>query len=211
MPKPIPRLMLVTNKGNIPLKKYLEFIEACASHGVDTVQLREKNMNQTELLSFGKTLKKILQPLNVSLIVNDNIKLALALDADGVHLGQKDESTKRARKILGPDKLIGLSVNTLANVEKANTLPINYLGVGAIFPTHNKSDVATVWGIEGLNQVMAITKHPLIAIGGINETNAESVHHTKVHGMAAIGAFHDSKNPVETTEFLHQLFKRPVC
>lgn len=211
MLKPIPRLMLVTRKENIPLKKYLELIEACASHGVDAVQLREKHMNQTELLSFGKALKKVLQPLNVSLIVNDNIKLALALNADGVHLGQKDESTKRARKILGPDKLVGLSVNTLAEVERANTLPINYLGVGAIFPTKNKSNITTLWGIEGLTQVINLSKHPLIAIGGIDETNAKLVHNTNVHGMAAIGAFHNTKNPIETTAFLHQLFMRPLC
>lgn len=211
MQKSIPRLMLVTHKGNTPLKKYLEFIEICAHHGVDAVQLREKTMNQTELLSFGKALKKILLPLNVSLIVNDNIKLALALDADGVHLGQKDESTKRARKILGNDKLIGLSVDTLANVEKANTLPINYLGVGAIFPTQSKTDVITHWGIEGLNQVAATSHYPLIAIGGINESNAPDVASTPVHGIAAIGAFHDSENPGKTTEFLHHLFKRPTC
>lgn len=211
MQKSIPRLMLVTHKSNTPLKKYLEFIEICAHHGIDAVQLREKDMNQTELLHFGKALKKLLTPLNIALIVNDNIKLALALDADGVHLGQKDESTKRARKILGNDKLIGLSVNTLANVEKANTLPINYLGVGAIFPTHNKSDVITHWGIDGLNQVAAISQHPLIAIGGINEANAADVAETPAHGMAAIGVFHDSPNPANTTKFLHHLFVRPVC
>lgn len=211
MQKSIPKLMLVTHKGNTPLKKYLEFIEICAHHGVDAVQLREKTMNQTELLSFGKALKKILLPLNVSLIVNDNIKLALALDADGVHLGQKDESTKRARKILGNDKLIGLSVDTVANVEKANTLPVNYLGVGAIFSTQNKPDVITHWGIDGLTQVAALSRYPLIAIGGINESNAPDVANTPVHGMAAIGAFHDSDNPAKTTEFLHHLFKRPTC
>lgn len=210
MLKPIPRLMLVTRKNDIPLKKYLELIEACISHGVDAVQLREKQMNQTELLSFGKALKKILAPHHASLIINDNIKLALALDADGVHLGQKDESTKRARKILGPDKLVGLSVNTLAEVERANALPVNYIGVGAIFPTNNKSNITTLWGIEGLNQAIRLSKHPIIAIGGIDATNAQLVRDTNVHGMAAIGAFHE-KAPIETTSFLHQLFSRPSC
>lgn len=198
----LPKLMLVTQKADLELTHYLDFIQVCLSHGVDAVQLREKNLTPNELLTFGKALKQLLSIYRIPLIVNDNIKLCLALNADGVHLGQQDESCLRARKILGPDKLIGLSVDTLAQVEKANHYPINYIGVGAIFPTQNKNNVTTTWGIDGLKSVHACTKHPIIAIGGIQEENIKAVVDTGVHGIAAIGAFHDTTNPALTTTHL---------
>lgn len=204
--KPIPSLMLVTNKGDAPWAPYLDFIEACAASGLSAVQLREKNMDQMTLLKFGRAIKKILAPFNTTFIVNDNIKLCMALDADGVHLGQQDESAKRARKILGHEKLIGLSINTEQEACHANTLPINYIGVGAIFPTQNKANVATIWGIAGLAKVKALSHHPIIAIGGIDESNAATIAATGVHGMAAIAAFQTSTNPSLTTQHLLHLF-----
>lgn len=202
----IPMLMLVTQKSDLPLANYLDFIQVCVSHGVDAVQLREKNLTPSELLIFGKALKQLLSIYRVPLIVNDNIKLCLALNADGVHLGQQDECSLRARKILGADKLIGLTVDTLEQAKKANDTPVNYIGVGTIFPTRNKSNITTTWGIEGLAAVKSVTRHPIIAIGGIDETNTPQVIQTGVHGIAAIGAFHDSTNPALTTQTLkHQL------
>lgn len=206
--KPIPKLMLVTQKGGKALAPYLSFIETCIKNGVDAVQLREKNMSQAELLTFGRAVKKRLKPYNVSLIVNDNIKLCLALDADGIHLGQKDESAKRARKILGPDKLIGLSVETLEHIQKANSLLINYIGVGTIYATENKKNVATTWGIDGLKKAQENSIHPVIAIGGINEENASPVAATGIYGIAAIGAFHDSQHPEKTAHTLSELLRK---
>lgn len=203
--KPIPKLMLVTQKGNKALAPYLNFLETCIKNGVDCIQLREKNSSQADLLDFGLAIKKLLKSYDITFIVNDNIKLCLALDADGVHLGQKDENAKRARKILGADKIIGLSVENLTHIEKANLLPINYIGVGAIFPTDNKKNVETIWGLDRLITAKTLSKHPIIAIGGINETNAESVVSTRIHGIAAIGAFHDSREPKNTSQYLHQL------
>lgn len=199
-----PKLMLVTQKSDLSLATYLDFIQVCVSHGVDAVQLREKNLNPAELLTFGKALKQLLAIYRIPLIVNDNIKLCLALNADGVHLGQQDESCLRARKILGADKLIGLSVDTLEQAKKANDYPVNYVGVGAIFPTRNKANITTTWGVSGLTAVRSVARHPIIAIGGIDESNAADVIHTGVHGIAAIGAFHDSANPALTTTTLKQ-------
>lgn len=209
--KPVPRLMLVTQRGNRGVAPYLNFLECCIKNGVDCIQLREKNSSHADLLDFGRAIKKLIKPYDVTFIVNDNIKLCLALDADGVHLGQKDESAKRARKILGTDKLIGLSVENLAHIEKANTLPINYIGVGTIFPTQNKNNVATIWGLEGLQAAKTASQHPIVAIGGIDESNAEAIASTGIRGIAAIGAFHDSHEPEHTSQFLHRLLWRKPC
>lgn len=187
--------MLVTNKGEASLKQYLDFIKICASSGITSLQLREKKAPYKDLLELGKRLKEILTPHNIPLIINDNIQLAIELNADGVHLGQSDGDHAMARKILGKDKIIGVSVNSFAEMQIANRLAIDYVGVGAIFPTTSKSDIATIWGINGLKQLSEIAEHPMIAIGGINETNASSVIAAGASGIAVINAIHNADNP----------------
>ncbi len=199
------KLCLVTNKGNNHEDKYLNFIKVCAKSGITSVQLREKNIPYESLLKFGKMLKETLLAFNIALIINDNVDLALELDADGVHLGQTDGDIMAVRKILGPNKIIGISINSLDQLYAANLLPVNYAGCGAIFPTKNKSDVATIWGIEGLKQLSALSKHPLVAIGGIDEYNASEVMRAGADGIAAIGAFHDAMDPEATTKKLYNI------
>jgi thiamine-phosphate pyrophosphorylase len=189
------KFMLVTNRGDVPLEQYLQFIKVCANSGITSVQLREKNTSHESLFQFGIKLKKILDPYNIPLIVNDNVDLALKLDTEGVHLGQSDGNPKVAREILGSDKIIGVSIETLADLYTANELPIDYIGVGAVFPTFSKPDVATIWGIDGLRDLSAIAKHPIIAIGGINESNLMSVMSAGANGIATIGAIHEATNP----------------
>lgn len=199
------KLILVTNKSQSDLQKYLDFIAVCAKSGLTAVQLREKNLNANDLIAFGKRLKTLLHPFNIPLIVNDDLALCLELNADGLHLGQTDGSVITARKYLGHEKTIGLTVNTLAQVELANNLPIDYIGVGAVFPSNNKPDAQTIWGCDSLKQAASIASHPIVAIGGINTSNAALVMKTKVTGIAAIDAFHQSKNPALTTRTLRQI------
>jgi thiamine-phosphate pyrophosphorylase len=199
------RLCLVTNKGNKHEDQYLNFIKICAKSGITSVQLREKNIPYESLLKFGKMLKEILAPFNIPLIVNDNVDLALGLDADGVHLGQTDGDIIAIRNILGPDKIIGISINSLDQLYAANLLPVNYVGCGAIFPTKNKIDVSTIWGIEGLKQLSTLSKHPVVAIGGIDEYNASEVISAGANGIAAIGVFHDALDPEATTKKLYNI------
>ncbi len=200
------RLILVTNQQNIPQHHYLKFIHDCAKSGVTAVQLREKQMPYDALLEFGKKIIDILTPLNIPLIVNDNLQLALDLDAAGVHLGQTDHCPQEARAALGVEKIIGVSIDSLANLQKANQLPINYVGIGSIFPTQHKTNVPTFWGVAGLKKLAPLSRHPIVAIGGINENNAHDVILAGAKGIAAIGAFHHTLNLHKTTQkLLHMI------
>lgn len=205
MEKDFFRLTFVTNKGRFPLQNYLDLVRECVKAGITSVQLREKELSDDELFFFGKTLKELLDSTQIPLIVNDRPDLCLQLNASGVHLGQKDGNPLKARQILGPDKIVGLSVNTLTQVVHANSLPLNYVGLGAIFPTKNKPNVETVWGLEGLRNAFKLASHPIIAIGGINENNARSVINSGAQGVAAIGFFHDAVDPYLNTRNLINL------
>lgn len=196
------QLTLVTNKGSAPAAPYLEFIKVCLKAGITCVQLREKSLPQEELLHFGSSLKRLLDLYNIPLIVNDDIDLCIKLSAFGVHLGQSDTEVTKARSALGADRIIGLSVNTIKQIQNSLTLPIDYIGVGAIFPTHNKPDVETIWGLSGLSQASLVSSRPIVAIGGIDESNTFSVINSGADGIAAIGAFHQAADPFLTTKNL---------
>lgn len=198
--KPFYRLMLVTQRASQPLQSYLNFIERCAQAGITAVQLREKSYSDAELVAFGKSLQAILKPYHIPLLINDNLRVALEIDADGVHLGQTDGDPLEARKILGPHKRMGLSIDSMANLQHANTLPLDYVGIGSIFMTHNKTNVTTHWGLAGLAALSTHSKHPIVAIGGIHENNVDGVYRSGAHGIAAIGAFHDSGDLKKTIQ-----------
>lgn len=204
------KLHLLTHKQEASLEVYLEFVVKCIKSGVSLVQLREKQLSYEDLLYIGKALKSTLDSFSVPLIVNDDIQLCLELEASGVHLGQSDGDPLLARKILGPDKIIGLTVNTLEQLKKANELPIDYVGLGAIFPTRNKPNVETLWGLEGLKRASALCKHPIVSIGGIHESNALSVIKSGAQGIAGIGVFHDSPNIVATVHHLRRIIDNPM-
>jgi thiamine-phosphate pyrophosphorylase len=199
------KLTLITNKSNTPLKEYFDLISTCVKSGVTVVQLREKSMGHDELIEFGKELHKLLKQLRVPLIVNDHLHVCLKLNAEGLHLGQTDGDVREARSLLGPNKIIGQSINTLKQLEIANTLPLDYVGVGAIFPTQSKSDVETIWGLDGLKQAAGISKHPIIALGGIDDGNAASVMGVGASGVASIASFHASCDPKNVTENLRNI------
>lgn len=196
------KLILVTHRQEIPVPDYLQFIKICAQAGVSAVQLRAKQESYDALLSFGKKLKKVLEPFHIPLIINDHLDLAIALDAEGLHLGQSDGSPQAARQGLGSVKTIGLSIETEEQLLKARNQPVDYLGIGAIFPTANKQDVARVWGLKALAKIASQSPHPLVAIGGIDENNAADVMSTGVQGLAVIGAIHQSLNPALTIKNL---------
>lgn len=194
--------MLITSKGDQSVDHYLAFIEQCIKEGVTSVQLREKHLSYNEILEFGKKLKAILKSFEIPLIVNDSLELVLALDADGLHLGQSDGNVWHARKVLGESKIIGLTIDNLEQLQDANARLLDYIGIGAIYPTKSKANVNTIWGIEALKKAVAMFKHTVIAIGGINESNAAEVIKAGAHGIAAIAAFHDAKDPKQTTQNL---------
>lgn len=200
------RLILVTDRKQIPLPQYLAFIERCATTGVTAVQLREKKAPFSFLIEFGTRLQEMLTPLNIPLIINDNIMLAKALAAAGVHLGQTDGTPENARILLGKQSIIGLSIETLSELTLANQEKnISYVAASSVFPTRNKKNLKTIWELEGLKRLVTLSTHPVIAIGGINESNIIDVLSTGVSGIAVIGAIHDAVNPQEATRNLRTL------
>jgi thiamine-phosphate pyrophosphorylase len=200
------KLVLVTNacvqSNSLSRAEYLAFIARCAEAGITAVQLREKSLSYTDLVAFGKKVQSVLKPFAVPLIVNDSVQLALDLDADGVHLGQSDGCVLEARRVLGANKIIGQSIESIAQLSVANQMPLDYVGISAIFPTRNKLNIETIWGCDGLKQMASLTNLPIIAIGGINELNVFDVMEAGADGIAAIGAFHDAQDPALTTKNL---------
>lgn len=205
------RLTLVTQKGTGSIVEYLKFLGTAIDNGVSAVQLREKNLERHALYSFALKLRDFLTLKKTCFIVNDNLELAINFGADGLHIGQNDEDVAACRKALGNNKILGLSVNSMEHVLKANDLPINYIGVGPIFSTKNKKDAPYIWNCDNLREAVLNSRHKVIAIGGIDLHNARDALMTGADGIAAIGAFHDAKNLTDTTKHLVNFIKEKVC
>ena len=189
------RLYLVTDRG-LSLGRDIEWIvgEAVAG-GVSIVQLREKDIDTREFVALGLRLKALLAPLGVPLIINDRVDVALAVDADGVHIGQSDMPYDVARRLLGPDKIIGLSVETLDQVKEANLLDVDYIAVSPVYSTPTKTDTAPPFGLEGLRQAVSLSRHPGVAIGGMNAATAPAVLATGIDGVAVVSAICSAPDP----------------
>jgi len=180
--------------------------EACRA-GVRWVQLREKHLSTRAFLDTGAELKAITQAYGARLIINDRVDLALALDADGVHIGQDDMPFPLVRALLGPNKIIGLSINNGAELAAAQEWDADYWGVATIFPTGTKLDTASLLGLEGLRIICGQTRLPTFAIGGINATNIASVMRTGVTGAAVVSAICGHPSPYDATVELIERMK----
>ncbi|RTL10953.1 MAG: thiamine phosphate synthase [Neisseriaceae bacterium] len=199
------QLHLLTACPDTEHNEYLKFIELSAKSGITHLQLRQKNWSFSSLLSLGRELQAVLKPYSVPLIINDNLHLTLELNADGVHLGQKDGDPDAARAILGADKIIGLSIENNAQLAQANLLrSINYVAASAVFPSKSKNNIEYIWGLDGLTKFCQASCHPVIAIGGINLSNIAEVGATAISGVAVISAIHEADDPKQYIQKLNQ-------
>ncbi|MCX8514500.1 MAG: thiamine phosphate synthase [Pseudomonadota bacterium] len=187
---------------------YFKFIEQCAIGGITHLQLRQKDWSAANLLSFGYELKSIAKDHNLNFIVNDSLALMQQLDADGIHLGQSDISVNQARTILGPTKIIGLSIESEEQLIIANNYAnLDYVAASAVFSSPTKTNLKKVWGVDGLKQFCLQSKHPTIAIGGINLNNIDSVINCNVSGVAIISALHKCSNVSDYLAQMHNKLK----
>ena len=162
------KLYLVTDRV-LSLGRSLEdVVSEAVKGGVTIVQLREKEASTGEFVALARRLMSILKPLGIPLIINDRVDVALAVDAYGVHIGQSDMAYADARRLLGPDKIIGLSVESLEDLEAANALDVDYVGISPVYGTPTKTDTAEPFGLEGLHKAVEMSIHPTVAIGGMN-------------------------------------------
>lgn len=201
-------LYLITDRDIIKDRYLKECVEEAIKGGVTIVQIREKDASTREFYNIAKEVKEVTDKYNIPLIINDRLDIALAVDAAGVHLGQSDMSIEVARKILGEEKIIGISAGNLEEAMEAEKSGADYLGIGAIFYTGTKKDIDEPIGLEGLKEIINKIKIPSVAIGGINKDNTEDVINTGVNGISVISAilgYEDTKKASE--ELLSKLSK----
>ncbi len=169
------RLYVITGEKFHPGRNYVEVMEEAIRGGADCIQLREKNKTKKELLEMARRLRELTDRYAVPFIVNDHVDIALAVNADGVHLGQDDLPLEEARRILGPDKMIGISTHKLEEALAAERNGADYIGVGPVFPTDTKEDVVDPVGIQYVDEVVRNISIPFVAIGGIKLHNVDEV------------------------------------
>lgn len=188
-------LYLVTDRS-LSLGRPLEYIvEEAVKGGVTMVQLREKECPSKEFYLQAVTLKKCLEPYNIPLIINDRLDIALACDAEGLHIGQSDIPYEVARIILGEDKIIGLSVENIQDALEANKLDVDYIGISPVFGTPTKTDTAQELGLTGVREISHISKHPGVGIGGINISNAREIIQAGADGISVVSAIMSAADP----------------
>lgn len=200
-------LYLVTDRL-LSLDRSLDDIVTMAvDGGVTMVQLREKDTDTGEFVELARRLITVLKPLDIPLIINDRVDVALAVDADGVHIGQRDMAYEDVRKLIGNDKIIGLSVENFMDIEIANTLDVDYIGISPVFGTPTKTDTAEPFGLEGLRKAVALSIHPTVAIGGMNKDTAKDVMLTGCNGIAVVSAICSAENPTLASSELLAIVK----
>ena len=201
-------LYLVTDRKLSYPRTIEEVVSSAVRGGVTAVQLREKECSTREYIELARNIQRILKPLYIPLIINDRIDIALAVGADGVHIGQLDMPYIDARRLMGSNAIIGLSVETMGQAIAAESLDADYLGVSPVFHTPTKTDTTTEWGIEGLKILRSKSRHLLIAIGGINPSNAAEVIEAGADGLAVVSAICASPNPEETSKQLRTIIEQ---
>ncbi|WP_138294534.1 MULTISPECIES: thiamine phosphate synthase [unclassified Clostridium] len=197
-------LYLVTDRELMSTKTLDEAVAQAVQGGCTLVQLREKECTSLEFYQQALRVKAICDAAGVPLIINDRADIAQAVDAAGVHLGQSDLPCKVARRMLGPDKIVGVSAGTLPEALKAAADGADYLGVGAMYATATKQD-ADVTTMEELKAIRAAVDLPIVIIGGVNETTLPRFAHTGVDGAAVVSAIIAQKDIAAAARRLYPL------
>lgn len=203
-------LYAVTDRGWLADDETLgDVLEEALGGGVTFVQLREKAMGKEEMLSEALGLAELCRSHGVPFVVDDDVEVALASGADGVHVGQSDTACAEARRILGPEKIVGVSACTVDQARKAEADGASYLGVGAVFPTGSKDDAEDV-SLETLREICEAVSIPVVAIGGIGAGNVGELAGTGIAGVAVISAIFAAPNKEQAAAELARELKSVV-
>lgn len=201
-------LYLVTDRGILKGRDLMKSVEEAIKGGVTLVQLREKDISSLDFYNIALKLKKLVNSYNVPLIINDRLDIALAVDAEGLHIGQQDLPIEVARKLLGPGKILGYSASTLEEAVHGDKNGADYLGVGAVYATGSKSDAGEPIGIEKLREIKEKVSIPVVGIGGIGLSNIEEVKTTGIDGISLISAILGSQDIEGTSRNLINLWRK---
>ncbi len=187
-------LYLVTDAGLSQGRTHAQVVEAALRGGVTVVQYREKSAGTRKMIEEARELRQLCRAAGVPFIVNDRIDVALAVDADGVHVGQDDMPAPLARRLIGKGRILGVSAGSPEEARKAEADGADYIGASPIFATPTKADAPAPMGVEGLRQLARVVSIPVVAIGGINAGNAQSMILAGAAGVAVISAIVAAEN-----------------
>ncbi len=204
-------LYLVTDRNLTNGRDLINVIKEAVTGGVSVVQLREKDCSSRDFYNIALEVKNFLKTLNIPLIINDRLDIALAVNAQGLHIGQSDIPYQVARRIMGKGAIIGLSVETIQDAIDAEKLDVDYLGISPVFSTNTKLDIAKPLGLEGIKKIKSLSSHKLVGIGGINIDNVEKLFEAGVDGVAVVSAICSADSPeAASREFTNKInkFKR---
>ncbi len=175
-----------------------------AKNGATVVQLRAPNWKKRQWLETAIALKAALAPYDVPLIINDHIDVALAVDAEGVHVGKGDLPALETRRLIGPDKILGLSVGSMEEMAMVPAAGVDYLGIGPVYPTGTKADAGEATGVELFAELVAATALPVVAIGGIHRDNCTPLFGAGTDGVAVVSAICGRDDPARATAALNE-------
>lgn len=192
---------LVTDRDLSLNRSLLDVVTQAVEGGVTMVQLREKSCSSLSFYQEAKALKELLEESGIPLIINDRVDIALAVGA-GLHIGQSDLPYEVARKLMGDEAIIGLSVETYEDAIKANEMDVDYIGLSPVFDTQTKRDIHTPLLLEGVSKIAAISKHPMVGIGGIHLENVDQVIEAGADGVAVVSAIVSQKDIKQATQAL---------
>lgn len=197
-------LYLVTDNSD-DVERFLNTIEEAIKGGTTVVQIREKTAETLDFYNLALKVKDITTKYNVPLIINDRVDVALAIDADGVHVGQSDMPCDVTRKLIGEDKILGVSAATIEEARKAEKDSADYIGTGAVFPTQTKDDAPKITK-DDLKEIVDSIDIPVVAIGGITLENAHELNDTGIAGLSVVSAIMSSDNPKKSSQELLNIF-----
>ena len=200
------RLCLVTDRGLAAGRSVVDVALAAVRGGATMVQLREKEATTRAFVEQARALKAALAPLGVPLAINDRLDVALAVDADGLHVGQDDMPVDEARRLMGPGKFIGLSITAVDQVLRPDAEAADYLGVGPIYAQRTKEDAAAPLGVEGLRRARSLTRKPIVAIGGLTPDNSAPALAAGADGLAVVSAIVAAADPEAAARRFKALF-----
>jgi thiamine-phosphate pyrophosphorylase len=205
--KKIGRFHVITDTELQNRFSHLELAGMAIAGGADTVQFRQKEGTTRKMIETARDMKNLCASAGVVFIVNDRLDVALASDADGVHLGQEDFPIPLAREILGENKIFGGSAVTMEEAQKCLEEGADYVGFGPVYPTASKADAGPVTGLDLMKEVVDKVRLPLIAIGGVNRENTPELIRAGAHGIAVISAVCCRKDPERATLELYRALK----
>lgn len=201
------RLYAVTDRSWLNGQTLYEQVEQALKGGVTLVQLREKGLGAEQFLQEARQIQQLCRRFGVPLIINDSIEVALAVDADGVHLGQDDANAAQARQLLGKDKIIGVSAHNVQEALQAVQDGADYLGSGAVFGSGTKTNVSTL-PMQTLREICSAVPIPVVAIGGITEQNLQQMSGSGIAGAAVVSAIFAQENIEEAAIRLRGLLSQ---